>query len=312
MTSPRCRCRRFRSAASRPDRLVVPAAGRQPHDSMVAICRPAAGTTKCHAIRESLWWVPTLVGTVPAASRSDRWCQPRLAPANSERCRPFQSAASRPDRLVVPAAGRQPHDSMMGICRPAASTTKCDAIRESLWWVPTLVGTVPATSRSDRWCQPRLAPANSERCRRFRSGASRPDRLVVAGAGRAPPPPPGGEGRPPAGPPPSGDPAHPPRTVWSCRPLAGNITIPWGASAGQRPALPNATPCATQASALRYWPANSTAGAPGRGGRNRFPAPGSASWCGSCGSACWAWTRPAHRCRAPCSGAARAPCAADR
>ncbi len=54
MTSPRCRCRRFRSAANRPDRLVVPAAGRQPHDSMVGICRPAAGTTKCHAIRESL------------------------------------------------------------------------------------------------------------------------------------------------------------------------------------------------------------------------------------------------------------------
>ncbi len=186
MTSPRCRCRRFRSAASRPDRLVVPAAGRQPHDSMMGICRPAASTTKCHAIRESLWWEPTLVGTVPATSRSDRWCQPRLAPANSGRYRRFQSAASRPDRLVVPAAGRQPHDSMVGICRPAAGTTQCHAIRESLWWVPTLVGTVQAASRSDRWCQPRLAPANSERCRRFRSAASRPDRLVVPAAGRQP------------------------------------------------------------------------------------------------------------------------------
>ncbi|WP_220075469.1 hypothetical protein, partial [Stenotrophomonas maltophilia] len=51
------------------------------------------------------------------------------------------------DRLVVPAAGRQPHASMVGICRPAAGTTKYDAIGESLWWVPTLVGTVPATSR---------------------------------------------------------------------------------------------------------------------------------------------------------------------
>ncbi len=184
MTSPRCRCRRFRSAASRPDRLVVPAAGRQPHDSMVGICRPAAGTTKCDAIRESLWWVPPLVGTVPAASRSDRWCQPRLAPTKFGRCRRFRSAASRPDRLVVPAAGRQPHDSMVGICRPAAGTTQCDAIRESLWWVPPLVGTVPAASRSDRWCQPRLAPTKFGRCRRFRSAANRPDRLVVPAAGR--------------------------------------------------------------------------------------------------------------------------------
>ncbi len=228
MTSPRCRCRRFRSAASRPDRLVVPAAGRQPQDSMLGICRPAAGTTKCDAIRESLWWVPTLVGTVPAASRSDRLYRPRSAPTKFGRCRRFRSAASRPDRLVVPAAGRQPQDSMGGICRPAAGTTKCDAIRESLWWVPTLVGTVPAASRSDRWCQPRLAPANSERCRPFQSAASRPDRLVVPAAGRQPPAP--------------------------VVPAAGR-RIPWGASAGQRPALPNATPYANRSGGCRPWSA---------------------------------------------------------
>jgi len=157
------------------------------------------------------------------------------------------------------------------------------------------------------------------------------------------------------------DPAEADLIARSCRPLAGNLTIPRWTSAGQRPALPHATPCANrpgrcrpwsastqfgrcrrfrsgagrpdrlvvpaagrqphvstmgvcpdQVSALRYWPANSAAAAPGRGGRNRFPAPGSASWCGSCGSACWAWTRPAHRCPAPCSGAARAPCATGR